>query len=154
MSISLKDALLFIWDRVDKQIQPITDNILAYRMIEALITKYPLLVKTINKDYLHRPAKFYMNTARQFRSTNWFRPDADSDMFEWNLNDFVYKNKCRDKLNGTNLILSKFNDVFKNILTETEEFLDIAEKNIDSIYEKGFFDQDIPENIIGTNYEY
>ena len=149
MSMSLKDALGFIWDRVDKQIQPITDNVIAYRMIKALIDVYPILVKTINKKYIHQPSKFYVNTARQFRSTNWFKPDEDSDVFEWNENDFVYKNKLRDDINGTNENLATKRNIFKNIKKEIDVYLENREHFIDAAYGKDFFSQDIPEELFG-----
>ncbi len=138
MSMSLKDALTFIFDRVDKQIQPVTDNVIAYRMIVSLVKKYPLLVKTINHKFLHQPAKFYVQTARQNRSTNFYPPDADSDVFEWNSQDFVY-DKQRDKING----LNSNRDIFSRILAETEMFLLERESMVNSYYGKDFFEQDI-----------
>lgn len=139
MSMSLKDAMMFIYDRIDKQIQPLVDNVIAYQMLVELIKKYPILVKTFTLDYLHRPAKFYVNTARQTRATNWYRPDEDSDLFEWNEKDFVYGNKKRDEINGVNAE----NDVFKEILTLTEDWIKYTDHKVDDKYGKGFFYQDI-----------
>lgn len=147
MSMSLKDALTFVWDRIDKQIQPVTDNILAYQMMYALIEKYPILVKTLNYKYLHQPARFYTKTARQYRSTNWFKPDADSDIFGWNEKDFVYGDVNRDDINGTNPELAKTNDIFRNLLDEIDNYLLAKELEVDRLYGIGFFDQDIPEEI-------
>jgi len=139
MSMSLKDTLLFLFDRVDKQIQPVTDNVIAYRMMTALVEKYPLLVKTLNTKYLHQPAKFYVATARQNRSTNFYPPDKDSDVFEWNEQDFVY-NRPRDEING----LNNERDVFADILKETEEVLDRIEAEVNQKYPEGFFNKDVP----------
>lgn len=139
MSMSLKDAMIFIWDRIDKQIQPMTDNVIAYRMMCELVDKYPILVKTLSPDYLHQPAKFYVKTARQNRSTNFYRPDADSDVFEWNEKDFVYGDLQRNDMNG-----ECYNRrVFEKILAETEYFLNKVDDTVDAMYGPGFFDQDL-----------
>jgi hypothetical protein len=139
MSMSLKDALMFIHDRIDKQIQPLVDNVIAYQMIIALLKQYPILVKTLSLKYLHKPAKFYVDTARQTRATNWYRPDEDSDLFEWNEKDFVYGDVKRNDINGTGVLQR---DVFAEILHQTEQFIIETDKMVDETYGKGFFDQD------------
>lgn len=146
MSMSLSDAMTFIFDRIDKQIQPQTDNVIAYKMMLELIRWYPVLVKTLSAEYLHSPAKFYVQTARQNRSTNWYRPDADSDVFEWNEKDFVFGEKMRDELLGTDENANERN-VFANILEETEYELRTWDGYVDSRFGKGFFDQDIPYEV-------
>lgn len=138
MSMSLKDALMFINDRIDKQIQPYTDNVIAYQMILALVKQYPVLVKTLNTKFIHRPARFYVMTARQDRSTNLFQPDVDSDVFEWNEEDFIY-NGTRDEINGFN----PERNVFAEILRNTEKELDALEAEVDSKYPTDFFNRDI-----------
>lgn len=142
MSMSLKDALIFINDRIDKQIQPVSDNIMAYKMIVQLLKQYPILVKTLSLKFLHKPASFYANTARQTRSTNWYKPDEDSDIFEWNENDFVYGDKNRDDINGLNGN-DPGNRIFEQILLGTENYIKKTDKMVDDIYGKGFFDQDL-----------
>lgn len=140
MSMSLKDAMMFIYDRIDKQIQPVVDNVIAYQMIKALISKYPILVKVFTLDYIHRPAKFYIDTARQTRATNWYRPDEDSDKFEWNENDFVYGDVKRDDINGTGAVQKS---VFAEILYDLEQFIIEVDKLVDEKYGEGFFKQDV-----------
>ena len=50
---------------------------------------------------IHQPSYFYIKMARTGKATNLYFPDADSDKFEYNENDFIYQ--CtRDQLNGTN----------------------------------------------------
>jgi thymidylate synthase (FAD) len=151
MSMDLKTALQFIYDRVDKQIQPQTDNVLAYQMISALCIQYPILVKIIGKDFIHRKADFYINTARQFRSTNWYCPDKDSDVFEYNEEDFIYGDKRRDEMLGLCDVLYPSN-VFKFILEDLEKFLVNLEKHIDSKYGKDFFKEDLTKEDIGWCY--
>lgn len=142
MSMSLKDALLFIYDRVDKQIQPQSDNVLAYLMMKELVKQYPILALTLNENYIHRPADFYIKTARQCRSTNWFCPDADSDKFEYNENDFVYGLQQRDKILGVD---RPERDVFTKIQKETAEFLKERREMIEVIYPNGYLTSDFKE---------
>lgn len=97
MRITLKDALAFIRQRIDKQIQPETDNWLAYLMYGCLVDKYPIMSGLID---IHQPSHFYVKMARTGKATNLYFPDKDSDIFEYNENDFIYQ--CtRDQLNGT-----------------------------------------------------
>lgn len=141
MSMTLKDVLMFLNDRVDKQIHPQADNVIAYQMIIELVRKYPMLVKIIGSKFIHKVAKFYVDTARQNRSTNWFRPDADSDVFEYNIKDFVYRNQYRDTMVGTGGMVQ---NVFMNILFKTDAELKATEKAVDAHYGEDFFKQDLP----------
>ena len=97
MRINLKDAIHFIKQRIDKQIQPETDNIIAYQMYCAILEQYPIANGLID---IHQPSYFYVKTARTGKATNLYFPDSDSDKFEWNENDFIYQN-YRDEMNGT-----------------------------------------------------
>lgn len=141
MDMSLKDAITFIYDRVDKQIQPQSDNVIAYQMMTELITKYPMLVKVFGLNFLHQPSKFFIKTARQHRSTNWYCPDKDSDVFEYNEKDFVYGLKKRDEFLGTG---QEKEDVFAKLLHYTESTIEMYNEMVDNEYGVGFFDQDIP----------
>ena len=97
MRISLKDALHFIKQRIDKQIQPETDNIIAYLMYMEILDQFPVANGIVD---IHAPSQFYIHTARTGKATNLYFPDADSDKFEWNENDFIYQ--CyRNEMNGT-----------------------------------------------------
>lgn len=127
MRMDLKDCLQFIYDRIDKQIQPQSDNVIAYGMIRCLVERYPIMVKVLNSKYIHRQADFYVKTARQNRSSNFYCPDKDSDVFEYNEKDFVYGLKQRDQILGTN----PTKDVFSKILHELEDYLDFMEELVD-----------------------
>lgn len=97
MRINLKDAIYFIKQRIDKQIQPETDNIIAYQMYCLILEQYPIANGLID---IHQPSHFYMKMARTGKATNLYYPDADSDKFEWNEKDFIYQN-YRNEMNGT-----------------------------------------------------
>lgn len=120
MRINLKDAITFIKQRIDKQIQPETDNIIAYQMYCCILEQYPIANGLID---IHSPAHFYIKMARTGKATNLYYPDADSDKFEWNENDFIYQ-KYRNELNGTdngNNYFDKLLTYYDNKIKEIEE---------------------------------
>lgn len=108
MRINLGDAIHFIRQRIDKQIQPETDNIIAYQMYEEILKAFPLAYGLVN---IHAPSQFYINTARTGKATNLYFPDADSDKFEWNENDFIYQH-YRNEMNGTDTDAKNLFDQF------------------------------------------
>lgn len=139
MSMTLKDAIQFCKDRVDKQIQPQSDNVIAYYMMCELVKVYPFLLGVFNKDFIHRKSEFYVKTARQYRATNWFKPDNDSDCFEYNESDFVY-DKPRDSYIGYGEDLK---DEFSKILISVENYLEVEEKKFFNKYIKEYLQSDL-----------
>ena len=150
MRMDLGEAMRFISDRVDRQIQPQDDNVVAYGMMLELCRRYPILTKTIGAQTMNKKAEWYCKTARQFRSTNWFRPNKDNDCFEYNENDFVYE-KQRDALLGTNAVFCE--DVFTQIFESTKEELESIEKLVDEKYGENFFDKDLTKEEMEWAYE-
>lgn len=118
MHVNFLSLLNFLRQRIDRQIQPEEDNVLAYKLYLELIKKVPFAVNSVN---LHAPAQHYINMARTGKATNLYFPDKDSDKFEWNENDFIYQ--CtRDEMNGTAPDApNKFNQVFSDIEEEIQE---------------------------------
>lgn len=120
MRISLKDALHFIKQRIDKQIQPETDNIIAYQMYVEILRQFPVAHGIVD---IHAPSNFYIHTARTGKATNLYFPDADSDKFEWNENDFIYQ--CyRNEMNGTD---EGAKNLFDELLSHYELLIDELE---------------------------
>ena len=116
MRMSLKDCIHFIIQRIDKQIQPETDNIIAYQMYLNLLERFAVMNGMID---IHQPSKFYMSMARSGRATNLYFPDEDSDKFDWNEDDFIYQCR-RDEMNGTN---PEATNLFTKIMREYEGFI-------------------------------
>jgi thymidylate synthase (FAD) len=121
MRMNLKDTIAFIKQRMDKQIQPETDNIIAYKMYMELMKVYPYATGLID---IHAPSAFYVKMARTGQATNLYQPDADSDTFEWNEKDFIYQCK-RDEMNGTD---EETSNHFNELLKEYEELLKTIEE--------------------------
>ena len=95
--IDLGNLIAFINQRKDVQIQPQTDNILAYEFTRILCDQFGSLVsKIISFD---NPSPFYQKMARTGRATNLYFPEPEVDRFEWNENDFIYQCR-REELNG------------------------------------------------------
>ena len=126
MRLTLKDVIHFIKQRIDKQIQPETDNLIAYYMYIELVQQYKHTI--VGLIDIHQPSWFYINMARTGKATNLYFPDSDSDKFEYNENDFIYQCK-RDEMNGTdkdatNKFNSKINEVDSYLKFLENEFSD------------------------------
>lgn len=100
MSLSYKDLIGFIKQRIDRAIQPKSDNLIAYQMWLEICKKIPLLSALDIVDF-NAPSWFFINTSRTGHSTNLYLPEEQNDKFEWNENDFIYQ-KNREELIGTN----------------------------------------------------
>ena len=128
MRVNFLDLLNILKQRIDKQIQPEEDNLLAYQLYHETIKNIPFAINSIN---IHSPAMFYASKARTGKATNLYFPDSDTEkLMEYNEKDFIYQ--CtRDKLNGTDEnAQNKFNEYFKkydSLINETtkcqEEYL-------------------------------
>ena len=97
-------------------------------MYIAILKQYPVANGLID---IHSPSHFYVKTARTGKATNLYYPDTDSDIFEWNENDFIYQN-YRDELNGTDenaenlfdTLLAKYDEEIKSIEAANAERLE------------------------------
>ena len=108
---NIRDVMAFIKTRIDKQIQPTEDNVVAYYMWLELVRAYPMIVDCID---IHTPARYYISTARTGTGTNLYWPDEASDEFEYNENDFLYQS-TRENLNGTEGGRNTFMEIIKSI---------------------------------------
>ena len=123
MRMNVKDAIAFIKQRQDKQIQPETDNIIAYQMMILLVDHIPWLA---NKFDMHAPSWFYQKMARTGKATNLYFPDEDSDTFDYNEGDFIYQ-EYRDDMKGTDYP-EGCETVFMNMFNSYKKMLDKANK--------------------------
>lgn len=131
MSMPLNVAIAFIKQRIDKQIQPETDNVVAYRMLTELCKVYPFMSKVID---IHQPAMYYVKTLRSGTNSIMYAPDKDSDIAEFNENDIAYGSRIREEINGTDKKLAEQNKPFIRILEETDKALEDARKLSEELY--------------------
>ena len=118
MRMSLQDTMNFIFQRIDKQIQPETDNIIAYQMYLELLKRYPIMNNIVD---IHAPSNFYIKMHDSGKSSNIYLPDKDSDKFDWHPESFVYQ-KQRNEMNGTDdLAENLFDKLAEKIEKEIEE---------------------------------
>jgi thymidylate synthase (FAD) len=78
------------------------------------------------------PSFHYIKNARNGHATNLYYPEANSDKFEWNENDFIYQG-YRDEINGTNppegetvfrKLFNKYKKRLERLATESKEYMD------------------------------
>lgn len=125
MRLNLKEAIAFILQRMDTQIQPETDNIIAYQMLLCLSYYYPIILKVVDID---SESKFYSKMARTGKATNLYPPEEQNDTFEWNEKDFIYSN-LRSEMNGTNKteinpnLFSLLRDYYRKIFNKRRSIL-------------------------------
>jgi thymidylate synthase ThyX len=104
MRLSLKDLIGFIYQRMDTQIQPAADNLLASRMAVEVAKVIPEFTSVIdfNKPDMHYIKTFRVKEGDKFvsRGTNLYWPIQKNDKFEFHPNDTIYQ--CtREEINGT-----------------------------------------------------
>lgn len=141
MRMPLKDCIAFIKQRMDKQIQPETDNVIAYLMYISLLNQFPIMYGLID---MHAPSGFYIKMARTGKATNLYFPDEDSDKFEWNEEDFIYQCR-RDQMNGTDggdfnlfsVMASYFDKTIAELEKEAKEKLEKEYAEYDSCEKNG-----------------
>lgn len=119
VSTNVKDLLGFIKQRIDRQIQPKSDNIIAYQMYLELCRAYP--IAHLDLVDFEMPSFHYIKNARTGHATNLYYPEANSDTFEWNEKDFIYQG-YREDVNGTQKPEgpTKFEQMLQNYKEELE----------------------------------
>lgn len=104
MRLSLKDLIGFIYQRMDTQIQPAADNLLASKMAVEVAKVIPEFTSVIdfNKPDMHYIKTFRVKEGNKFvsRGTNLYWPIPKNDKFEFHPEDTIYQ--CmREEINGT-----------------------------------------------------
>lgn len=110
---NLKDLMDFIRQRLDEQIQPTSDNIIAMRMWLEIIKQYPPLIGKIN---IGGPDQWYISTVQTGRSSNIYMPKKENDVFEYKKQWFLYP-KRRSDFKG----MEVYDRIKKEIIQEIEE---------------------------------
>ena len=95
--VNLKDALNFIKQRSDRQIDPESNNIIALQMWIEIVKQYPPIKHLLD---FSKPDFWYVHTAPTGRSSNMYMPEDRNDVFEHKKQWFVYKNKRSEMYGG------------------------------------------------------
>lgn len=111
--MNLRDVIPFLKQRLDTQIQPESDNIIALRMWVEIVKQYPQIKGMIN---VNEPDWWYIKTAPTGRSSNIYMPDEKNDVFDWNKQWFLYKKKRSDFPGG---------DVFQELWDNLKQKLEL-----------------------------
>ena len=122
MRMNIGDALRFIKQRQDKQIQPDEDNIIAVLMAREILKVFPEAHVAIN---LREPAWHYIKTFRSGTGTNLYWPDNDSDKhLTYHPEDTIYQT-TRDEMNGTSPqdTVSSFRRIWNDTLADIDEIV-------------------------------
>lgn len=104
MRLPLKELIGFIYQRMDTQIQPAADNLIASRMAVEVAKVIPEFTSVIdfNKPDMHYVKTFRVKEGDKFvsRGTNLYWPIKKNDIFEYHPEDTIYQS-TREDLNGT-----------------------------------------------------
>lgn len=103
--VNLKDALNFIKQRSDRQIDPESNNLMALKMWIEIVKQYPPIKSLID---FSKPDFWYVHTAPTGRSSNMYMPEDRNDVFEYRKDWFVYQNK-RSEMSGGKVFVEIWN---------------------------------------------
>ena len=96
VNMSLGELMGFVSQRIDRQIQPASDNIIAMKLLLAAAKVFPFITTLVKPD---APNKFYINESQSNFGSHYFKPNENNDVFDYNDEHFLFNQK-RDKLAG------------------------------------------------------
>lgn len=123
MRMPLKDLIGFIFQRIDSQIQPAADNLIASKMAVEVAKVIPEFTSLIDfsKPDMHYVKTFRVKEGDKFvsRGTNLYWPIPKNDIFEYHPEDTIYQS-TREDLNGTAGVgpQKKFTELWMRDMTE------------------------------------
>lgn len=117
-SCNFKDLIAFLNQRKDQQIQPSSDVVLAMLMYKEICKVYP--IACLNLVDFDGPDNFYIMSAQQEHSTRLYAPEPKNDKFEWNEKSFIYGNRRKSQVAGTD---AEELVVFKEIKDDFDKWL-------------------------------
>ena len=108
----LKSFIGFLHQRLDRQIQPESDNILAIRMLIEVAKVLPEIKYAIDLD---RPDAHYVKTAQTDHSSNMYMPEKPrNDVFNYKEQWFINK-KQRSEMKGGEVFINLWNKLRKEL---------------------------------------
>lgn len=127
VSCNIKDLIGFLNQRKDEQIQPSIDNLMALYMYEEICKALPIACFNLVK--FNVPDMFYVHTAQTYHSTRLYAPEKHNDIFEWHPESFIYKDKQRRDVSGSEDKKLVIYDKIKEEVLNNIELLKHASKN-------------------------
>ena len=121
---NIKDIMAYIRQRLDEQIQPTTDNVIAMKMWLELVRVYPMLA---GKVEIGGPDMWYQHTVPTGRGSNIYKPKPQNDTFEHRDDWFLYP-KTRDEFTG----MEVYRKLKYEIIGQLQRIKDEYEQNITS----------------------
>ena len=110
--VNLKDLIHFLKQRLDRQIQPESDNIIALKMYVEVCKIFPEFKKVIDLD---APDKWYIKTAPGEHSSNLYMPEKPrNDVFDYKEQWFIYK-KQRHQMPGGDTFVEIWNGLVEEL---------------------------------------
>ena len=91
----LKDILAYINQRLDEQIQPTSDNVIAMKLAVRLARQYPMLAEKLRLK-IGGPDEWYILTVPTGRGSNIYMPKTENDTFEYKESWFLYNKRRED----------------------------------------------------------
>jgi thymidylate synthase ThyX len=111
---TLKDWLMFIEQRLDEQIQPTSDNVIAMYVYREIARQYPPLAGRFTIGGMD---SWYVKTAPTGRSSNIYPPKPANDVFDHKPEWFLYGDKRREDFQGYETYL-EIRDAVANEISE------------------------------------
>lgn len=129
ISMNFKDLIHWIKQRQDEMIQPVGDNILAYKMWLEVCKVYPILT-TLNLINFEEPSWFFIKTHQSGHCSNIYIPNEQTDKhLEYNEKSFMYDKK-RNEMIGTNKnAIDMYGEIKQEIKQEIEKIKEEYLKN-------------------------
>lgn len=100
--VNLKDFIGFLHQRLDRQIQPESDNIVALKMLIEANKKLPGIKDLVN---IQGPDQWFVKTAQTGHSSNLYMPEVPrNDVFRYKEQWFIYKKQRSEMLGGNTFV--------------------------------------------------
>lgn len=128
---SLNACINFIRQRIDRQVQPKSDNIIAMKLLLELCKVIPALSNVVNPNMEN---KFYTNETKTNFASKWEMPLPQNEVYlkdiDLNPQQFVYGSFHRDSLPGNahfvelwNMYLKEFYEIKRKYYEENESIV-------------------------------
>jgi len=113
VNMSLGDLLGFVSQRIDRQIQPTSDNIIAMQLLLAASDVFPFITTVVNPNGKNQ---FYINESQSNFGSHYFIPNEYNKVFEYDEHHFLFNQK-RDELKGQTGFIEIWETLYNHYLS-------------------------------------